>query len=209
MKIDLHIHTTAYSACSVLDPDALMSAAKGADLDGVCITEHNRIWSRDDADALAKRYGIAVFRGVEITTTGGDILVFGCESIPDRMVTPAELRKSVDEAGGAAIAAHPFRGFHLFGFGSLGMPKEDAAKNPTLGSVHGLEVCNGMCTGEENLFSREVAELLGLVKIGGSDAHNEGQVGQCATVFLDTIEDDAQLARAILSGRHTVVQGIG
>ena len=206
MRIDLHIHTTAYSACSVLNPEDLMLAAKGADLDGVCITEHHKIWTRDDASALADRYGMAVFRGTEITTTGGDILVFGCEYIPDRMLTPAELKKQVDNAGGAAIAAHPFRGFHLFGFGGLGMPMEDAAKNPTFVGVHGMEICNGMCTGEENLFSRQVADLLGLVKIGGSDAHNANQVGKCVTVFLDRIEDDVQLARAILSGRHTVVE---
>jgi predicted metal-dependent phosphoesterase TrpH len=209
MRIDLHVHTTAYSSCSVLSPEELMFAAKGADLDGVCITEHNRIWTRDDAKALSDKHGIAVFRGTEITTTGGDILVFGCEYIPDRMLAPAELKKHVDDAGGAAIAAHPFRGFHLFGFRSLGMPTEEAAKNPTFLNVHGLEVCNGMCTGEENRFSREVADVLGLVKLGGSDAHNANQVGRCVTVFLDRIDDEVQLARAILSGRHTVVQELG
>ncbi len=206
MRIDLHIHTTRYSSCSVLDPDELMFTAKGADLDGICITEHHRIWSPDEAKALSDKHGIAVFRGVEITTTGGDILVFGCEEIPHRMLTPAELKQRVDRVGGTAIAAHPFRGFLLFGFGGLGMPLEDAAKNPTFAAVHGLEICNSMCTGEENGFSRQVADLLGLVKIGGSDAHNGSQVGRCVTVFQDRIENDIQLAQAILGGRHTVIQ---
>ena len=81
-----------------MTPDQLMIAAKKAGLDGVCITEHDRIWSPDEARRLADLHNIQVFRGVEITTTGGDIVVFGLEEEPDRMWTPAELKEKVMEA---------------------------------------------------------------------------------------------------------------
>ena len=88
MEIDLHIHTTVHSPCSHMSPDEVMIAAKEAGLDGICITEHNRQWKPEDARALSEKHGLAVFRGIEITTTGGDILVFGMEDEPQEMLSP-------------------------------------------------------------------------------------------------------------------------
>jgi predicted metal-dependent phosphoesterase TrpH len=203
MILDLHVHTTVQSPCSVMSPDELMAAAKKAGLDGVCITEHNRIWKAEQAEELSHKYELAVFRGMEITTTGGDILVFGLEEEPEGIVSPARLRKKVDAAGAVAIAAHPFRGFLLFGFGALDMGLDDALVNPTFAQVHGLEICNGRVTAEENNFARRVAQAMGLLGIGGSDAHEARAVGSCVTKFDDFIEDERQLVEALLSGRFT------
>jgi len=203
MYLDLHLHTTAYSPCSSMTPDELMIAAKDAGLDGVCITEHNIVWPLEDVEAISKKHGLPVFRGVEITTTGGDILVFGLEEVPNEILTPMELKAHVDAVGGAAIAAHPFRGFLVFGFGVLKMDLKDAIDNPTFSHVHGLEVCNSMVTDEENDFARRVAESMRLIKIGGSDAHSPGTVGTCVTRFEDVLEDEKALVAAILSGRFT------
>lgn len=204
MKIDMHIHTTAFSPCSTMDPEQLMMAAKERGLDGVCITEHDRLWSAEHAAELAEKFDLAVFRGMEVTTTGGDILVFGFDEEPGEMWTPAELRDRVDDAGGIAIAAHPFRGFLLFGFGELQMDLQQAMDNPTFTSVHGLETCNSMVTDEENDLARQVAEAMGLLKVGGSDAHKPESVGLCFTTFEDDIKYEHQLVEAIRSGRHTV-----
>ncbi|MEW6114409.1 MAG: PHP domain-containing protein [Thermodesulfobacteriota bacterium] len=203
MKIDLHVHTTAFSPCSVMSPDEAARAAAEAGLDAICITEHNRLWTTDDARALSGKHGLQVFSGMEVTTTGGDILVFGLEEEPHEMWTPAELREKVDRAGGVAIAAHPFRGFLLFGFGTLQMDLSQAIGNPTFSQVHGLEVCNSLVTDEENEMARRVADEMGLLKLGGSDAHNVRAVGTCITDFQDDIRDEKDLIAAILSGRHT------
>lgn len=204
MKIDLHVHTTAYSPCSAMAPDEMMRAAKEAGLDGICLTEHNKIWPVEEARALRARHGLAVFRGMEITTTGGDILVFGFEEEPLEMWSPAVLKAKVDRVGGVAIAAHPFRGFLLFGFSALHMNLEDAMDNPTFSYVHGLETCNSMATDDENDLARRVAEGLGLLRAGGSDAHQTQAVGACLTCFEDRITDETELVAAILSGRLTV-----
>ncbi len=204
MKIDLHIHTTAYSKCSTMSPDELMMAARAAGLDGVCITEHDRIWTVQEARALAEKHGLPVFRGMEITTTGGDILVFGMEEEPNHMWTPADLKNRVNKAGGVAIAAHPFRGFLLFGFGALNMNVQDAIGNPTFLHVHGLEVCNSLVTSDENDLASQVADELGLLKTGGSDAHSPQAVGTCVTMFEEKINDEQDLVRALLGRRFTV-----
>jgi hypothetical protein len=141
---------------------------------------------------------------MEITTTGGDILVFGLEEEPEEMWTPSMLRAKVDAVGGVAIAAHPFRGFLLFGFGNLKMDVKDALENPTFSQVHGLEVCNGLVTDAENTFAGEVAEAAGLLKLGGSDAHKTASVGTCVTEFFDEIENERDLVQAILGSRFLI-----
>lgn len=201
MRIDMHLHTFPYSPCSSMTPDELLESAIREGLDGICLTEHNMIWPWDEAQSLATRYGIRIFRGVEVTTTGGDILVFGLENVPMELVTPGVLKTHVDENGGIAIAAHPFRGFLLFGFGKLRMNLKDAADNPTFSQVHGLEVCNGMVTADENEFAGLVADHLGLIKVGGSDAHTVGSVGTCVTCFEENINDERELVQALKSGK--------
>ena len=44
MLIDLHNHTWPRSHDSVLDPEDLVQRAKAAGLDGICLTEHDKIW---------------------------------------------------------------------------------------------------------------------------------------------------------------------
>ena len=122
------------------------------------------------------------------------------------MWTPATLKAKVDAAGGVAIAAHPFRGFLLFGFGALDMKLDDAISNPTFSQVHGLEVCNSMATDEENDLARKVAEAMDLLRVGGSDAHRPEAVGTCITTFEDWFNDERGLVAAILSRRFTVTR---
>jgi predicted metal-dependent phosphoesterase TrpH len=204
MHLDLHVHTTQYSPCSTMSPDELMDSVKAAGLDGVCITEHNKIWTRDDADALSKKHGLPVFRGMEVTTTGGDILVFGLEEEPEGIWSPAALKARVNAVGGVAIAAHPFRGFLTFGFGALEMTLEDAIDNPTFLHVHGLEICNGLVTEDENDLARKVVDELGLLGLGGSDAHKPEGVATCVTKFHDRIGSEQELIAAILGRNFTV-----
>jgi hypothetical protein len=204
MLIDLHVHTTAYSACSEMSPDQMMIAAKDIGLDGVCLTEHDKIWDTGSVEALAQKYGLVVLRGMEVTTTGGDILVFGLEDAPEGMWTPEELKSKVDQAGGVAIAAHPFRGFLLFGFTSMSADMDEAAKNPTFSQVHGMEICNGNVTDDENEYARKVSEKLGLLQVGGSDAHTASKIGKCVTRFQDRIRNESELIAGLKAGRFSV-----
>ena len=199
MRIDLHCHTSPMSSCSEMTPDEMMLAAIEAKLDGICLTEHNRVWTPEQADSLSQKYGIAVFRGTEITTTGGDILVFGIDAEPEGLLTPQQLKQIVDANDAISIAAHPFRGFLLFGFGMLQMNVNDAFENPTLSQVHAVEICNGKVTDEENDFAKQVADALGLIKVGGSDAHSREAVGTCVTNFEAVIKNERDLITAIMN----------
>ena len=204
--IDIHVHTTAYSDCSTLDPERMIADAKEAGLDGVVITEHERTWPQSDLDDLAEGSGLIVLGGVEVTTTEGDVVVYGMDKAVGEMVTPVELKAMADEEGALCIAAHPFRGFLLFGFGQLSLSVEQGADRPIFRSVAGLEVCNSKVTEDENQFAAKVGAHLGLLMVGGSDAHAPGEVGLCATAFEDDVKDIPGLIAALKSGRFTVTR---
>src|SRR4051794_19540552 len=108
-RIDLHCHSSRFSACSSLDPDTLVRLAAAAGLDAVCLTEHDRLWPPAELDALAERHGIAVLGGAEVTTELGHVLVFGVERLPPAMFLAATLVEAVRAQGGVAVLAHPAR----------------------------------------------------------------------------------------------------
>jgi predicted metal-dependent phosphoesterase TrpH len=187
-----------------MTPDEMMAAAANAGLDAVCITEHDRVWSEREARELSESHGLKVFRGMEVTTTGGDVLVFGIYEPPSGIMPPADLKQWVDNEGGLCVAAHPFRGFLLFGIGSMNLSLKDAASNPTFSYVHGLEVFNGLVTASENELAGKVADELGLIKVGGSDAHTVQAVGTCVMDFHDDIENESELIVAMKESRFDI-----
>jgi len=204
MRVDLHIHTRPKSPCSAIDPPALLEEARRAGLDGICLTEHQNPWSPGEVEELMKAGGIRVFQGNEITTNQGDILVFGYDREVKGVVPIQDLRKEVELVGGLMIAAHPFRGFLLFGISQLQLDLEQACKRSVFQHVDGLEIHNCKVTDPENDMARRVAERLGLLGVAGSDAHRLDEVGKCVTIFEREIRAEQELIEEIRAGRFTI-----
>lgn len=204
MRIDLHVHTRPRSPCSAIDPLDLIQEARKVGLDGICLTEHQSLWDPMDIAELAARDGIRVFQGNEITTNQGDILVFGYEKDVKGVVAIQDLREAVTEAGGLMFAAHPFRGFLVFGFAQLQMDLDQACRRSVFRYVDGLEVLNCRLTKQENDLARQVAQRLGLLGVAGSDAHRLDEVGRYVTVFQREVHTEAELLEELRAGRFTV-----
>ncbi len=204
MRIDLHVHTRPRSPCSAIDPMELVREAREKGLDGVCLTEHQSLWDPAEVADLATRSGIRVFQGNEVTTNQGDILVFGYREDVKGVVGIEELREAVTKAGGLMFAAHPFRGFLVFGFAQLQMDLDQACRRSVFRYVDGLEVLNCRLTRQENDLALQVAQRLGLLGVAGSDAHRLDEVGRYVTVFQREIITDAQLVEELRAGRFTV-----
>ncbi|MFH1625541.1 MAG: PHP domain-containing protein [Pseudomonadota bacterium] len=205
MIIDLHIHTKPASGCSDLAPAELIEEAKRIGLDGVCLTEHDKIWDADAVNRLREEHGFLVLRGVEITSMDGDILVFGLEKEVDGIVSVGGLRRLVDEAHGVMIASHPFRGAFIegkeFSIPGLTLSVEEACKKPFLEFLDTIEVLNGQNSDLENDFTVKVCQRLNLQGTGGSDAHSHLEVGRSVTIFENRIEDEKDLIRELKAGR--------
>ena len=206
MRIDLHIHTAPRSQCSHLGLEQLIQEARRLKLDGICLTEHQAVWSPEDAAKLAQAGKIIVFRGNEFTTNQGDILVFGFDQDIKELLTIQELRDEVKGTGGFMIAAHPFRGFKTFGIGQLQMTVEQACRRKVFEFVDAIEIGNGKLSDDENDMARKVAEKLGLPGTGGSDAHRIDEIGKWITVFERVIQSEQELVEELGAGRFTAVK---
>lgn len=202
MRIDLHIHTTPRSSCSHISPAALIKEAKRQGLDGVCLTEHQNIWPREEVDRLADEGGIRIFRGNEFTTNQGDILVFGYYEDMKNLLMIEDLRKAVQESGGIMIAAHPFRGFKTVGISKLHMTVEQACKRKVFAFVDAIEVGNGKLSQEENEMAAKVAQHLSLLGTVGSDAHQTDEIGRWVMDFELDIADERELVTELRAGRY-------
>lgn len=201
MIIDLHIHTKRLSPCSEMSPEEAVLEAKKIGLNGICFTEHNKVWDPQEIVKIQDKAGISIFHGIEIDTTEGHILALGLQK-DFQGITPIEdLRQMVNEVNGFMIAAHPFRGFLVFGLSKLQMDVESASKNHIFKFVDGMEVFSGRQTPKENDFSSQVCERLNLRQVGGSDAHSTRNIGRCVNIFEDKIEGQEDLIKALKTGR--------
>jgi len=197
MLIDMHVHTAVSSPCSRIDPRQLVEAAPRIGLDAVCVTEHEEMEGAEVARRLGEGAGFPVFRGVEVYTELGDMLVFGLHRARYPWQIPfKQLLSEVRKGDGAIIPAHPCRdsrGLHLI------LGEEEAEF--LLASVDAIETHNGGSSPDSNAVAREYAEKYGLPGIGGSDAHFLMQLGRCLTVFEREIGDETALVEEIRAGR--------
>jgi hypothetical protein len=204
MIIDLHVHTSPRSPCSLIDPRQLVAEARKIGLDGLCLTEHHAIWTDEDVSELSGGHGVRIFKGNEITTDQGDILVFGYDVPASEVIPIAELRGEVEKSGGLMIAAHPLRGFKVFGVGQLQVTADHAMKRKVFQYVDAIEIRNGKLNDAENNMALDVSRKLGLVGVAGSDAHRIDELGKWVTIFERDIHSDRELIEAIRAGRCSV-----
>jgi predicted metal-dependent phosphoesterase TrpH len=192
--LDLHTHTRVYSRCSALTPDALVRAARDRGLDAVCITEHDALWTNDEVRTLAESMDFPVFRGMEVTTEVGHVLVFGLPRHDPAMATLDQLHRLVRREGGLMFLAHPSRRY-----GTL-PPADLAAYFDSVEAQNGTE---GLL---QNDAATSLARRLRLPGIGGSDSHSVREVGVCATRFDHAFETEAEFLDALRNGAYTAVR---
>jgi len=201
MLIDLHVHTAVSSPCSQIDPTLLIKVASGTALDAVCVTEHEDTEGARVAWRLGGELGFPVFRGIEIYTELGDILVFGPTRPRYPTMTPfRELLSEVRESGGVLILCHPCRGAH-----DLFDTMQPQTAEFLLANIDAVEIRNGGTTPEANSAAEAMAARHGLPGVGGSDAHFLMQLGRCLTVFERDITNEEDLVREIKAGRCRAV----
>ncbi|MBI2872792.1 MAG: PHP domain-containing protein [Chloroflexi bacterium] len=197
MLVDLHNHTLHHSMDSGLTLDALLARAKERGLDGVCLTEHNAVW-KDTArlEEAAARYGVAVFRGMELSTEYGHVLAYGLSAFHPAMLRFDGLCQAVESEGGVLVLAHP----------QWVTTDRRPGRDLLASSFHGIEVLNGEIANDSNGYVTSTARLLGLFETGGSDAHSLEAVGRCATRFHSPVASDEEMVRELRAGRVTAVR---
>lgn len=201
MIIDTHVHEDKYSFDSFINFNESIELAKLIGLDGLCITNHDNNFLRNEIGDSAKINGVLVIVGAEILTHEGDILVFGLKDIPKEKISAKELLTLVKKYNGAAIAAHPFRNNNR----GMGENMKDLSHLLT-----GIESFNGSTLPHHNLQSYTLATELNIPSLGASDAHRLEKLGTYATRFNNSIRDHKDFIAALKIGDfHPVMRKDG
>ena len=207
MLIDLHSHTAPLSYDALQTPEQLVLEAKGLDLDGLCLTEHDAFWDADALARLGRRHGILLLPGCEVNTNEGHFLAFGLNEYVFGMHKLPFLWQQIQAANGALVAAHPYRrrGIASHPTPDLASKVEKAAAEPIYRQCHAIETLNGRGSKAENAFSTKLARTLKLPAVGGSDSHSPGDLGVCATRFNSTIRNLDDLIAALRRGNYAPI----
>jgi predicted metal-dependent phosphoesterase TrpH len=216
MYIDFHTHTTRGSADSNLDIFALVDQAQKIGLHGVCITEHDNAWKDTQVDDYAREHGVTLFRGIEVTTEWGHVGAFGLDQYIGGIYKVKELRRVVNDVGGFLIANHPFRYKLDPRFQFIHKTPPIDVNDPVSGTkalevlqyVDAIEVVNGACSEQENLYAHAVACQMGLRGLGGSDSHSAPSLGCAVTILEQTVSTVRDLMEELKAGRFSAGQGL-
>jgi predicted metal-dependent phosphoesterase TrpH len=174
----------------------MVDAALALGLSGIAITDHDCV----EGNIMARKYAagrIEVIPGVELSAIEGHILCLGTIDLPDDLISkpfsrgserPAsELVDVIHDAGGIAIAAHPFDRFRR----ALG-------KLVYTLPFDAIEVVNGHTIANTG-NPRKAAIERKLPMTGGSDAHTAAEVGNIL------LKCEGDLISAIKSGGIGIV----
>lgn len=195
MYFDLHLHTSRHSGCSVLPAAELLKTAAQRNLDGLVITEHSYLWSRDELDELLLQAGsppLVLLSGCEVrveldSSLLADMIVFGCPEVPKSELHVDDLCRWVHEQGGVVVAPHPFA------------QGRGICEEIFMAQIDAIELYN--CRYQSPRMwdqARKAWEQLGITSTGGSDSHDLSTIGNCCTEFdvkIETIEDVVEAIR--------------
>ena len=209
MLIDLHTHSYPRSEDSFMSVDELIEETKRLGLDGVCLTDHDAFWSLEETLALSRRHEFLVLPGVELNTDCGHVVAFGLDRYIFGMHEPAFLRQLVDQQVGVMIAAHPYRRRFLEEPAQNAESRQEmldqASADDFFSYCDAIEGINGRGSAQENHFSQDLRDRLGMRSTGGSDAHRVVQLGTSATRFQNVITGLPELIEEIRQGRFCAV----
>jgi hypothetical protein len=197
MLIDLNVHAGPHG----LALGDTVARAIEVGLDGVAILGDDAL---PDVSLLRGHDPIRLFAGAEVATDRGHYLVFfpnpaELPSLAELFGPPPLTRWPVRDVlarvaalGGAAVAARPYDT-------SVDHPGGDILY--TLANLAAVEVISPLHPKEISYPAIEAAECLGLPGVGGSGARGSVQdVGLGATLFIETLQSEADLVSALKSG---------
>ena len=187
IKADLHVHSN-YSKDSLTTPKDLVYYAKKRGLTAVAVTDHKQI---EGSCKIAKEADFLVIPGMEVSSADGHIVALNLQELIPRGLSAKETVDRIHEAGGIAIAVHPYAWFK----GSLTSHVE-TAKFDAVETINASAFPFKRCKRK----AMEIAQKLNLPCVGGTDSHYGPTIGYGYTVIDSEPNVDA-IAKAIVNGK--------
>jgi len=188
IKADLHVHTT-YSKDSVITPKDLFKYAKKRGLNAVAVTDHNFL---DGSYKIAKENpDFLVIPGMEVSSADGHIVALNVKELIPRGLSATETVERIHNAGGVAIACHPYASF------------KGCLRECVTSSFDAIETINARAIPFKRSvkLAEEKAKSLGLPRVGGTDAHYGPQIGYGYTVIEAETSTVESVLNAVVLGK--------
>ncbi|MFB0918598.1 MAG: PHP domain-containing protein [Clostridiaceae bacterium] len=179
MLVDMHLHESTHSKDSFITLDQIVRRAKYRGLDAVCITDHDSMGLKEQAEEYSRKTGFPIFVGVEYYSLKGDITAWGIDTFPKERIDPQKFIDFVHFSGGFTVSCHPFRN------NNRGL--EHNLLN--IKNLNGIEVLNGSTTLTANRQALAYCRELGLKPIGASDSHRMHQIGKYVTWLPEMVNN--------------------
>ena len=192
MLVELHTHTTYSRRIKVPveginTPEEMVRHAAKIGLGAIAITDHDQIRGAIEAKKYAKKYGIIVIPGEEVTTYSGHLLAIGTDEHIQPGMSVENTIDAVHAQGGLAIGDHPFD------INNDGI-KEKAKLCDAVEVFNAINVERIM-----NRKSKRFAEMHKKPQVAGSDAHCIEMLGHGVNeIDADSIDE---ILSAIKKGR--------
>ena len=196
---DLHIHTRWSDGD---DLEKVLAQALELGLDAIAITDHDEIGGALEARHLVheRRLPLAIVPGTEVSSAEGHIgALFVLQTFP-RDLSARETVRLIHEAGGIAVAHHPYspRWLDILCRSRLGCG--DLIKEVPFDAIE----CTNAVPGSGVRYNIAAIEAMrrqhiAVAVTGGSDAHNARFVGKGRTYYAGN-EGIASLRRSLIYG---------
>ena len=186
IKVDLHVHS-CYSKDSLITPQELVFYAKKNGMDGIAVTDHDRL---DSAIKIAKENEFPIIPGMEITSSDGHIVALRISEPIPKGLSAGETVDRIQAAGGLAVACHPLAFF-----------KKSVGRHVS-SKFNAVEVINASAFpfGLSVRTALRLALNLGLAQVAGTDAHYGPQIGYAYTLLDSELKVD-NMIEAITKGQ--------
>lgn len=187
LKMDSHIHSE-YSSDSHAKIDDILNIAKKENIDIIAISDHNTVDGTSEVVKKTKNTDILAIPSIEISSTQGHIIGFGCEEMIPRDLTPQDTIDRIHDLGGLAIIPHPYC-FYRHGL----LCKSDYKDL----KIDAIEIKNArFIVGYCNNKAKKLSKKENIPALGASDAHYYKFVGDCYSL-IDCEKDIDSVLKAI------------
>ena len=191
LKMDSHIHSE-YSPDSNSKIDDILKTAKKRNIDIIAISDHNTVDGTKEVLKKTKNTDILAIPSIEISSSQGHILGFGCEENIPRDLSPQDTIDRIHDLGGLAIIPHPYC-FYRHGL----LHKTDYEKL----KIDAIETKNArFIVGYCNRKAEKLSKKENIPPVGASDAHYWKFVGDCYT-SIDCEKDIDRVMKAIVNNK--------
>lgn len=191
LKMDSHIHSE-YSDDSSSKIDDILKVANSRNIDIIAISDHNTVDGTSEVLRKTRNTDILAIPSIEISSTQGHILGFGCEQTIPKGLTPADTIDRIHDLGGIAIIPHPYC---FYRHGLLCESENEKLK------IDAIETKNArFIVGYCNSKAKKLSQNKKIPSLGASDSHYWKFVGDCYSL-IDCEKDIDSVLKAIVKGK--------